>query len=81
MSTKLKPPAIGVEPAPDVSLTELEDLLALVEAEADREESRLTRDLRLARSVHTFYGPSAAKPPERLTQAALQRFSDRVRIV
>lgn len=81
MSTKLKPPAIGVEPTPDVSLTELEDLLALVETEADRAEVRLERDLRLARSVHTFYGPSAARPPERLVQAAFRKFGDRVRVV
>jgi hypothetical protein len=81
MSVKSKPPAIGVDPVPDVSLTALEELLALVEEEADREEARLSRDLRLARSVHTFYGPAAARPPERLTQAAFRKFGERVRIV
>lgn len=81
MSRRQRPPAIGIDPTPDVSLTELEELLTLVEEEADREESRLTRDLRLARSVHTFYGPAAARPLERLTQAAFRKFGDRVRIV
>jgi hypothetical protein len=81
MSRRQKLPAIGIEPVPDVSVTALEELLALVEEEADREEARLSRDLRLARSVHTFYGPAAARPPERLTQAAFRKFGARVRIV
>jgi len=74
-------PAIGIQPTPDVSLEDLIELQAVVDEEAEREVARLTRDLRLARSVHTFYGPAAARPPEKLTQVALRKFGERVRLV
>ena len=79
--TDPKQPAFGIQPVPEVSLAELVELQSLVDAEAEREIARLGRDLRLAKSMHTFYGPAAARAPERLTQVALRKFGERVRLV
>lgn len=69
----------GRVPAAEVRLDDLLELQQDVEALVERDLAYMQREVRLASSLHTFYGVSRPTVPGDLMSRAVQRFSDIIR--
>ena len=68
-------------PTPDVDVSEVDRLSELVVELFAAKRRRLERDVRLAESLHTFYGPAAPRVPGSLAADSMRKFGERVRLV
>lgn len=78
---RLRKPVTGLVETPTVRLEDLEALEKLVDVLASAKLRRMERDVRLGKSLHTFYGDAPPVVPGSLSRDAMRKFGERVRLV